>query len=137
MFATVLQSLIPFVAARLDRRVIADKCEDCDNLYIQIGHSGSRRRSWLFRWRNRVTGKYESIGLGPYPTVSIDQARELALTHRQQLLDGKDPRKERDAAKLDILIARKLVKTVHEVAVKWLDQKIAKKNPKYDTKVCD
>ena len=64
---------------------------DCDNLYIQIQHPGSRRRSWLFRWVDRKTGKYKSIGLGPYPTISIDQAREKALTHRQQL--GQGPKK--------------------------------------------
>jgi integrase len=104
---------------------------DCDNLYIQVQNKGSRRRSWLFRWVDRKTGKYKSIGLGPYPTVSIDQAREKALIHRQQLLEGKDPRKERDAEKVDILIARKLVKSVHEVTDEWFEKDIARKSPQY------
>ncbi len=108
---------------------------DCDNLYIQIQHPGSRRRSWLFRWRDRVTREYRSIGLGPYPTISIDQARELALYYRQQLLEGKDPRKVRDDKKLDLLIARKLVKTVREVADEWFEVAIARKSPEYRGKI--
>src|SRR5262245_35651121 len=85
---------------------------DCDNLYIQDQRPGSRRRSWLFRWKDRTTCKMRSIGLGSYPTISIDQARERALHYRQQLIDGHNPREIRDANKLDMLIARKLVKTV-------------------------
>jgi integrase len=108
---------------------------DCDNLYIQVQHPGSRRRSWLFRWRDRVTREYRSIGLGPYPTISIDQARELALYYRQLLLDGQDPRAVRDSKKLDMLIARKLVKTVREVAMEWFEQRIARKSLPYRTKI--
>jgi integrase len=108
---------------------------DCDNLYIQIQHPGSRRRSWLFRWRDRVTREYRSIGLGPYPTISIDQARELALYYRQQLLEGKDPRAVRDDKKLDMLIARKLVKSVGQVAIEWFEVEITRKSPGYRTKI--
>jgi integrase len=108
---------------------------DCDNLYIQVQHPGSRRRSWLFRWRDRVTREYRSIGLGPYPTISIDQARELALFYRQQLLDGKDPRKIRDDKKLDILIAMRLVKTVAQATEEWYNQEIAHREPAYRTKI--
>jgi integrase len=108
---------------------------DCDNLYIQIQHPGSRRRSWLFRWRDRVTGEYRSIGLGPYPTISIDKARELALTYRTALLEGKDPRALRDDSKLDMRIARGLVKTFREVTREWFDQKIGRRKPGYRTKI--
>jgi integrase len=108
---------------------------DCDNLYIQISRLGSRRRSWVFRYQNRIKRKMHNIGLGPYPTISIDQARELALRYRQMLLEGKDPKTERDKTKLDMLIARRLVKTVREVAMEWFENKIAKKAPGYRDKI--
>ena len=48
---------------------------------------------------------------------------------------GKDPRKERDGEKDDILIARKLIKTIHEVAVEWFEKDIARKSPSYHGKI--
>ena len=102
-------------------------------LYIDVGRSGSK--SWLFRWKDRITGKDRNISLGPVHTVSIDQAREKALHYRQMLLEGKDPRAEHDAAKLDILIARRLVKTVYEVTNEWYEKKIKLKKPAYRDKI--
>jgi integrase len=108
---------------------------DGGNLWIAVNQAGSRQRSWVFRWTDRVTGKQRRIGLGSLRTVSINQARELALHYRQKLLEGKDPRAEHDAAKLDILIARKLIKTVGQVANEWFDKKIAKKSLGYRRKI--
>jgi hypothetical protein len=104
---------------------------DCTNLFIQVQNPGSRRRSWIFRYKSRVDGKMHNLGLGSYPTISIDQARELALHYRQMLLEGKeDPKEVRKANKLKILIARGLVKSVREVAIEWYENKIAKKKPR-------
>src|SRR6476660_2078155 len=68
---------------------------DGGGLYVQVTRTGASRKSWIFRWTDRVTRKTRILGLGSTFTVSIDQARELALHYRQKLLDGKDPRAER------------------------------------------
>jgi integrase len=108
---------------------------DCDNLYFQIQSPGFRRGAWLFRWRDRVTRKTRSLGLGPYPTISIDQARERALYYRQLLLDGKDPKKVHDDKRNEMRIARGLVKSVREVAMEWFEKEIERKAPGYRTKI--
>jgi integrase len=108
---------------------------DGGNLWIQVNREGTDGRSWIFRWMDRVTGKYRSIGLGSLRTVSIDKARELALHYRLKLLEGKDPRAERDAEKLEIRIAQQRVKTVSQVANEWFEQKMARKGLRYRNKV--
>lgn len=118
--------------ARLKKR---GAYSDGGNLWIQVNREGKDGRSWIFRWKDRVTGKYRSIGLGSLRTVSIDKARELALHYRLKLLEGKSPRAERDSEKLDIRIAQQRVKTVSQVANEWFDQKITRKSPRYRNKV--
>jgi integrase len=49
------------------------------------------RKTWLFRYRDRTTGKPRDAGLGPIDDVSLSLAREKALAMRLQLLDGVDP----------------------------------------------
>lgn len=49
-------------------------------------------KSWCFRYRDRATGKLHELGLGPYPEVSLEKAREKATELREQLREGKDPK---------------------------------------------
>src|SRR5260370_36464557 len=73
---------------------------DGRGLYLQV-KNGSR--SWLFRFM--IHGKGRWMGLGPYPDVSLAQARKAAEDARSQLRDGVDPieaRKQRlEAARVD------------------------------------
>jgi integrase len=74
---------------------------DGGNLYLQIsiGKEGNRRLSWIFRYRMRGGGKLRDVGLGSANTVSLVKAREFAAKYRLALLEGKNPKEERDAAK--------------------------------------
>ncbi len=54
-------------------------------------------KSWSFRYRDRATGKLRELGLGPYPDVSLEEARTKAGEMRAMLREGKDPKTERDA----------------------------------------
>jgi integrase len=63
---------------------------DGAGLYLQVsqGRTGINR-SWLFRF---VVGKKSRyMGLGPFPMVSLAQAREKAANARKQLSEGVDP----------------------------------------------
>jgi integrase len=103
---------------------------DGGNLWLQVTGNGAGK-SWIFRWTERGTGRERNIGLGPYHTVDLDRAREFAKGYRLMLLEGKDPKAERDTARLDIQIAAGVAMTVSQVAEKYFEQKIARKSPKY------
>lgn len=73
---------------------------DGAGLYLRIGPTGAK--SWIYRYRN--DGRRHDLGLGPYPDISLADARERAGAQRRLKIDGQDPlmvrRSGRDAAKL-------------------------------------
>jgi hypothetical protein len=60
---------------------------DGGNLYLQITSSGVK--SWLFRFM--ISGKPQAMGLGPNHTISLKEAREMALAQRKKLESGINP----------------------------------------------
>src|SRR5579884_1182827 len=74
---------------------------DGGGLYLHVGPTGGK--SWIFRFM--LNGRPRSMGLGPYPDISLAEARDLAATCRRQKRDGHDPiearRAERQKAKLE------------------------------------
>jgi len=72
---------------------------DGRGLYLHVRKSGPREigeeptiyRAWVFRYRDRVTGKLRDKGLGPLSDVSLKEAREAARKCRNALRDRKDP----------------------------------------------
>lgn len=75
---------------------------DGAGLYLQISSSGTK--SWIFKFT--LNGRTREMGLGPEHTISLADARDLAVAQRKLLREGKDPIIERDnmlaAAKLAI-----------------------------------
>lgn len=67
----------------------AGRYSDGDGLYFYVSKSGNR--SWVFRYRDRVTGKLRDRGLGPTRDVSLEQARDYARAARGELRAGVDP----------------------------------------------
>jgi integrase len=70
----------------------AGKTNDGDGLYFQISKAGVS--SWIFRYK--IEGKGREMGLGPYPTITLAKARELAADQRKVLASGGDPLAARD-----------------------------------------
>jgi integrase len=60
-------------------------------LYLKVRDGNSK--SWIFRYR--IRGKLRDMGLGPFHTVSLAQAREKAEVCRVMRLNGLDPLQER------------------------------------------
>jgi integrase len=58
-------------------------------LYFLIRPDG--RKGWVFRYRDRTTQKQRDKGLGSYPDVGLERAREVAADMRASLRDGADP----------------------------------------------
>ena len=69
---------------------------DGGNLFLKVGEVGGSK-SWMFR--HQVGGKVKKYGLGPFPTISLADARQRAEVTRRQLLDGIDPKETRRAEK--------------------------------------
>ncbi|MFN5783791.1 MAG: tyrosine-type recombinase/integrase, partial [Novosphingobium sp.] len=68
------------------------------NLQVTQGAFGLTR-SWVFRYTSPTTGKRREIGLGPVSLRGLAEARELAGECRRQILNGLDPKDERDDLK--------------------------------------
>jgi integrase len=75
----------------------------CDggNLYLRVRKSTRKTptstvtKSWLFRYTR--FGKQVWMGLGPYPDISLAEARALATQERKRILHGIDPLKDKRA----------------------------------------
>ncbi|WP_460727331.1 tyrosine-type recombinase/integrase [Lysobacter rhizosphaerae] len=72
---------------------------DGDGLYFYVSRAGNR--SWVFRYRDRVTGKLRDRGLGPARDVTLEQARAAARLARGELRSGVDPIDTRRAQRLE------------------------------------
>ncbi len=60
---------------------------DGGNLWIASSKTGTKR--WEFRYT--FAGKRRCMGMGPWPEVSVEQARDKAFANRKLLIDGIDP----------------------------------------------
>lgn len=60
---------------------------DGGNLYLRIAPGGSK--GWIFRFA--LNGCSRDAGLGPYPTVTLERARQEAAAWRELLATGVDP----------------------------------------------
>ena len=60
---------------------------DGGGLYLNVTQSGSK--SWLFMWVSG--GKRREMGLGPYPGVTLQSARNKAADCRAIVAEGGDP----------------------------------------------
>lgn len=80
----------------------AGRYSDGRNLYLQVRQSTRREpittvnKSWVFRYQR--FGNDTWMGLGPYPDVSLRDARELAARARRQLIRGIDPLADKRAS---------------------------------------
>lgn len=68
---------------------------DEGGLYLEIRPKGSRL--WMLKYR--VAGREKRISLGPYPEVSLRQARDQRDDARRLIREGLDPSAERKASR--------------------------------------
>ena len=71
------------------------KYPDSGNLYLQVRKSTRKiesdavTKSWLFRYSR--FGKDTWLGLGPYPDVTLSEARDLATREQKKKWQGIRP----------------------------------------------
>ncbi len=93
---------------------------DEKGLCIEVAISGSK----LWRYRYRFAGKPRKLALGPYPEVSLKEARRRRDEARAQLRDGVDPGVERKRSKLTTALSA--ANTFGSIAEEYIEQKLVK-----------
>ena len=88
------------------------KLSDAQGLYLLIKPNGSK----LWQLKYRFGGKEKKLAFGPYPTVTLANARKLREETRAVLSAGDDPGVKKQQEKQ----AKKSGNTFEEVAHKWL-----------------
>ncbi|MFO1344598.1 MAG: integrase arm-type DNA-binding domain-containing protein [Burkholderiales bacterium] len=86
---------------------------DGRGLYLVI-RPGSQ--AWVFRYRDRVTGKLRDMGLGALADLSLAGARKARDQVRSQLLAGVDPINEKRTNRAAALLSRAKLMTFGECA---------------------
>jgi integrase len=92
---------------------------DGGGLYLRVSASGAK--SWVFRYQ--LDGKRRDMGLGPYPDVSLAEARARASDNRRRRHDGIDPLEAKAADRQAQRVAEAKGRTFCEVAEELVRQK--------------
>jgi integrase len=68
-------------------------------LYLQVSTQGTK--SWLYRYKSPITQKQREMGLGSLNFVGLAEARQLAISQKRLVIDGKDPIEERKRSRVE------------------------------------
>jgi integrase len=91
---------------------------DGGGLYLRVSPTGSK--AWVFRFQ--LDGKRRDMGLGPFPDISLAEARRRASDHRNQRRDGIDPLEAKTAQRRAQRLANAKGRTFRECAVEFIEK---------------
>jgi integrase len=101
---------------------------DGGGLYFRVSEFNTK--SWAFRYTR--SKKPREMGLGPYPDVTLKEARRGAAESRKMLHDDIDPIDRRQAARSVMIAAREAALTFEQCAVAYIAVKESEwKNAKH------
>ena len=89
----------------------------CPTLNLKVRPSGSR--SWV--QRIMIDGKQAMLGLGPYPVVALEEARDAAIDNRRAVRAGIDPRAAKRSRRAVPTFAEAVEKVIEIRRAKWRD----------------
>ena len=91
------------------------KLSDSGGLHLLVKATGSK----LWRMAYRYAGKQKTLAFGPYPLLTLAEARERAFLAKKKLLDGIDPGEEKRMEKITKKISAS--NSFESVALKWFE----------------
>jgi integrase len=94
---------------------------DGGGLYLRVSQTGTK--SWVFRFQ--LDGKRRDMGLGPYPDISLAEARGKATEHRKLRYDGIDPLEAKEAQRQAQRLCIAKARTFREVAEEFIGRREA------------
>ncbi len=89
---------------------------DGGGLYLEILASGSK----IWRYSYGFEGKRTKTTIGPYPLITIKEARDKHEELRKQLLDGINPARQKQLDKIEAAAAVEQAQTFKDFAQTWL-----------------
>jgi len=101
------------------------KLFDERGLFLFVRKNGSK----LWRMKYQLAGKEKTLSIGPYPEVSLKQARDVRDRARAKLRDGIDPSADKQQRKADM--AAEALGTFEKVARAWYDTRAKALTPRY------
>ena len=101
---------------------------DGGGLYLRVapdrssgdGKERPGAKSWVFRFQ--LDGKRRDMGLGPYPDISLAEARRRAAEHRNSRRDGIDPLNAKAAQRQAQRLAAAKGRTFRECAAEFIEK---------------
>jgi len=104
---------------------------DGHGLYLRVTKSNTK--SWIYRWRDRLTGKLRDMGLGSVHDYSLAEARSAAGSNRKEVLAGNDPILERQKQQAEAQTAASKMLTFDQAAERYIAARVepVSKNPKH------
>jgi len=91
---------------------------DGGGLYLRVSATGAK--SWVFRFQ--IDGKRRDMGLGPFPDISLADARGRATEHRKLRHDGIDPLDVKGAQRQAQRLAVAKGRTFRECAAEFIER---------------
>lgn len=88
-------------------------------LLLKVTPTGARQ--WILR--AKIGKRRSDIGLGPFPEVTLAQARERARELKQKIRDGIDPLEERHAARRALVTAQLSTMTFSDAMTEYIEMK--------------
>jgi hypothetical protein len=118
-------ALTALAIKNLKKRAKLYMVADSGGLCLAVSPAGGK----MWRWRYRLNGSQQIMGLGKWPEVTLEQARKLRDEAKATLGDGKSPLRERKAPKLRQAVEGE--NTFERIARNWLAMKSKNLNAKY------
>ncbi|ELR66115.1 Integrase [Photobacterium marinum] len=92
---------------------------DGDGLQLRVRKNGSRL--WNFNYRHPYSKKRINMGLGPFPEISLAQARRLTMEARALVAQEIDPKEHRENQRHNERLVSE--HTLQNVATSWFEVK--------------
>src|SRR5690606_36674724 len=90
---------------------------DGNGLQLRIRINGSKL--WLLIYTHPITKKRVTMGFGPYPEISLAQARKMTIEAKELVAIGKDPKEHRETERYQQRAASE--HTLQNVAEAWFE----------------
>lgn len=103
------------------------KLADGHGLQLRVRPNGSK--TWLLDFIDPYTRKRTSMSFGPYPAISLAEARKSRMSAKELLAKGLNPKVERDTEQRQKDEAND--NTFHRIATQWFEVKKTAVSEKY------
>lgn len=88
-----------------------------NGLYLLVANAahGGLTKRWY--WRGTISGSRKEISIGPYPEWSLHESRDMAIEWRKAARSGKNPKLDREKARIEIPTFEASARMCHAEAI--------------------